>query len=339
MNDIIVNFLLSQDRSDFNVGRTNILMRCPVCGDPTSKTSRNFSVKINVEENEPMVYQCFRASCQASGYLDIDFIQRYLHCNDMKVILELSKHNSKLIKKRNKLSKLVAKDLNLVNLKNEQNEQKLKYINKRLGLDLSIKDLKKLKIQLDLKEFIKMNNIKAKRKESEVDFLSKNTIGFVSSFNDYIICRYVVKSEIRYINFKLHPDIPDDEKTKIYTIPVEIDLLSAEASTLHIAEGPISILGGYFHAPYKYPGNNIYSANCGGGYYKTIATLCKQYGLTKIRIVIYSDSEIKLDFYKQLYNRIKDDADVAEFIILYNTKSDDFGHPSDNISVRIEEIK
>ena len=117
MLDNVTDFLLSQERARFDTSRKEIYMRCPICSDPKSNTSTNFVIKIGVDVGEPLLYQCFRAECRASGYLDVPTIQRTFHCNDMKVILELSKHNAKLEKRKIKFVKKTKKELDIVNHK------------------------------------------------------------------------------------------------------------------------------------------------------------------------------------------------------------------------------
>jgi hypothetical protein len=260
----------------------------------------------------------------------------------MKVILELSKHNVKLEKRKIKFVKKTKKELELVNLKKELNKIKLDYINDRLGLELSNKDLKSLKIQLDLVDMMRLNNIdKSSESKNRTHFISDNSVGFISIFNEYLICRFINKnSNIRYLNYALYPeDKLNNDPSKIYVIPTEINVLSDKPITLRLAEGAITLLGVYFNvAPYKHRGDEIYAANCGSGYYKTISTICKHYALTSINVEIYSDSEIKLQYYESLLKRIKDEVHINSFIVNYNSISDDFGHKKKDIKLHSEKL-
>lgn len=343
MIDKVIDFLLSQERSKFNMQRTNIVCRCVFCGDPKSRTSANLSIKVGVEENEPIVYQCFRAECQEKGLLTVEVLQRHFRCNDMAVILELSKHNDKLSIKKGKYRQKRIRQIELVNLKNKQNQNKLKYINDRLGVELTTKDLKKLKIQLSLLDMLDINDItKYTFKKSYIDYINGNSIGFVSVFYEYVICRMLNKdSAIRYLNYPIYKnDNLDNDASKMYLIPTDIDLLSPNPTVLHLAEGPFSILGAYFNVePYLYSDNNIYAANCGGGYFKSISTIVKRYGLTNLSVIIYSDSEIQMVKYEELYQRVKKECHIESFIVAYNKIKEDFGYSKSLIEVKYKELK
>lgn len=334
--DNLIDFLLSYDRAGYDTDHSHIIGKCPVCGDPTSSTSRNFSIKVNVEPGEPMLCQCFRADCGYHGYLTVEFIQYYMHCNDLRVILDLSNHNSKLIKKKEKFLKKTKKDVSIVNLNTEINRARLEYLNNRLGLSLVTKDLKKLKIQLDLMDMYKLNDIKEfTMKKGYTQYISDNSIGFLSIFNEYVICRFINKnSSIRYINCSLYPpDMENPNPSKIYVIPSDINQLSPNPIKLRVAEGAITILGVYFNVVCESEIDTIHAANCGSGYYKTISILCKHYGITSIDLEIYSDSEIKMSKYEELYKKIKNEVHVNSMTVFYNTLKEDFGHKKKDIKI------
>jgi hypothetical protein len=339
MNDIeiIKEYLLGRERAF--TSSSNIIMRCPFCGDPKSTRSANFSVRVDIEEKEPFLYQCFRADCQAIGLLTPEVLQTKFFCGEMDILLALSRHNSKVDKKIKKFNGKIKRDLRIINLaNNELNAKKLDYVNKRLGQNLSIKDLKDFKIQLDLLEFLTMNNIRKYTMDPKfVEKLSTYSVGFLSAFEDYVICRTLNSSMFnnRYIIYPIAKIVDNiGGSLKFYIKPTQIDLLSDKASELHIAEGVLSILGAYFHSG-SYPSdrNVLFIANCGAGYLNSISTTIKQYGLTKVRINIYSDSEIALDYYKKIKEKLSFITVIKEFNVHYNTLKEDFGYPASDIKI------
>lgn len=338
----VYNFLTSLPYAKESSDSSQILVRCPFCGDSEKHNdSTHFSIKIETNNKEPLLYQCFQPSskCGAKGILTADVLQK-LGCNDMSVLLELSAYNKTISKSLDKFSGRRKKEYRIFNMHNSVNKRKIKYINARLGLELEPADLKKLKIQLSLYDYLKINSIKDLAfNERYCNALNEYTIGFISMYDDYIICRDITKEKLmkkRYINYSIRgtSDILD---TKIYTIPTEIDLLSPKPTIINVAEGAFSILGVYHGTNIdRYNDNNkIFSANCGTGYYGTISSLCRQYGLTNNIINIFSDSEIPVKEYEKLYRRLIKHMNIVEFKVIYNEKKEDFGYPANEIKPNI----
>lgn len=341
----VTDFLKSLPYANESSDRSQIVVRCPFCGDSTkSRSSTHFSIKTEVEEKEPLIYQCFQPGfkCGAKGILTSDILQR-LGCTNMSALLEISKHNSGINKKIDKYSGKNKKDMVIFNLNTERNRKKLAYINQRMGLSLEVGDLKRLKIQLSLYDYLSINSVrKLAFKKPYCDRIDESTISFVSMYDDYLICRDISKDNSlgkRYVNYRIRGEV-DPNDTKIYTIPTDIDIISPEPTVINVAEGAFSILGVYFwtdidRGAYR---NEIFCANCGTGYFNTISHLSKQYGLTDVVINIFSDSEVKMRDYYKLYTRLKSEIRIREFKVIYNTLKEDFGHKGENISPSISTL-
>lgn len=317
----------------------NCTIKCPFCGDSKSDPyPHSLSIKIDVAPGEAVWYQCFRASCGAKGALKTSTLQE-LGITDINVINELARHNQTVSKNFDKpFVARQSRDFALVNLPVGNNLEKLKYINRRLGTSLRTEDLKDFKIQLSLLDMLRLNDItKLSVSKGAAKNLDLYCIGFVSMFADYMICRDVtpeMKIGMRYYTYRLSGK-PDPNDLKVYTIPREIDIMDPKSTILNIAEGPFSILGAYLNTDLgdEHP-NSIWAANCGAQYKNTILRICKQYGLLKVRINIWSDSEVKVSFYEKLYKELKSRLDIRRMIVYYNDASDDFGHPKSEIKVR-----
>ena len=316
---------------------TNCTIRCPFCGGSNSDLS-SLSIKIDVKSGEPVWYQCFRASCGRKGAITTTVLQE-MGITNMDTIMEIAQHNKTVSSTFDKPFNVRSlKDYATVNLPIPDNRTKLKYINTRLGSELSIADLSTFKIQLSLLELIRINEIrKLSVKQSMATLIDENCIGFISMYNDYMICRDIsadMKTGMRYYMYRISgkPD-PDDLKT--YCIPCDIDIMNPKSAVINIAEGPFSILGAYLNTDFgREKPNSIWVANCGSQYQNTILRICKQYGLLKVRINIWSDSEIKLSYYKKLYSQLKDRLDIRRMTVYYNDAADDFGHARKDIDIR-----
>lgn len=335
----IINFLLEQPMARKSVSEKELTMRCPFCGDSTkSQMSTNFYINIDKESDTFLCYKCFRASCNASGIVDQYFLER-LGFSKYDCIREL---NSYMIQ-RNKSSKnikryksKIRKELsNVINTKTELSDRKLSYINHRMGLNLSYKDIYDLKINLDLNYLLKINNIEIpKNKTYYYDALSAYGISFISSYNDYVIIRDISKSNKlhkRYTNINIFDNY--DNVTKSYSIPRKINLLSTEPTVLNITEGAFDIIGVYYHLnidrDYE---NQIYVAASGSGIVNVINHYIKEYGLIDLKINIFSDADVPREMYNKLY-KLKKYLYKFDITIYYNTIEKDFGVKKDKIKL------
>lgn len=342
---LLETFLLGHELARSNSTGTHVNMRCVWCGgSKTDEDEVSLGVKVDVEEGEAVLCHCFRASCLAGYALKTDLLVSKFNCVDQAVINELAMHNLTISSTFDSdYREKVKKEHTLINMKTGINNRKLKYINERLGLSLDRKDLKKLKIQLSINEYIKINGIHdTGASVMKLDKLDRTGIGFVSAFGDYLIVRdFSAKMKKgRYVNLNTRNAKIASDATKLYILPTTIELLSPLPTVLHMAEGIFSILGAYYNTSINrdYDGNEIFAANCGTGFKQTISTIVKEYGITDMIIIIYSDSEVKIKFYEKLYKQIKDELNVVEMKVVWNTSHDDFGHSSDDISVDIKTI-
>lgn len=336
-------FLKSLPHNESGDGK-QLMIRCPFCGDSTKHTdSKHFSIKIDVERREPMLYKCFRADylCGAKGILDTKTLQ-LLGCTDMQTLLDLAEHNSHISKTMDRFNVKQNRSYTITNVNSGRNYAKAEYINDRLGINFSPEDLKEFKIQLSLWEFLRINYIrKLSFSRNKCDMIDDCTIGFMSAYDDYIIFRDITdgKMKTRYTMYRTS-GTPDPNDTKLYVIPTEIDLMDPRSANLNIAEGPFSILGAYLHTDIgKDRRNNIFAANCGTGYRSTIEHLTKQYGFLKVRIHIWSDSEVPIKTYQKLYEILKDRLDIRAFEVHYNKLAEDFGHAEKGIEIETATLK
>lgn len=332
----IINFLLEQPMARKSVSEKELLMRCPFCGDSTkSRTSTNFYINIDKDSDTFLCYNCFRASCNASGIVDQYFLERlgfskYECMRDLNSYMMQRSHQSKDKYYKSRIKKEL---INVINTNTQLSDKKLSYINKRLGLDLTYKDLYDLKINLDLSQLLTVNEIDIpENKKYYYDLLSAYGVSFISAYNDYVVIRDISKDNKlhkRYTNINIFDNY--DNVTKIYSIPRKINLLSTEPTILNIAEGAFDILGVYYHLDidrdYE---NQLYIAVSGSDMFSAIMHYIKQYGLIDMKINIFSDSDVSRKKYEKLY-KLKKYLYKFDITIYYNTKSKDFGVRPDEI--------
>ncbi len=116
--------------------------RCPFCGDSKSNLNTgHLYIKINPDDNSPMVYHCFK--CEESGIVDDNLL---LALNIGNINLKSNITNLNKTSDRIKGQKFLTDD-EIINfnykLPEVKDYNKIKYIEDRLGCNLSIEDIEK----------------------------------------------------------------------------------------------------------------------------------------------------------------------------------------------------
>lgn len=337
--EYIIRILLSSlDKAQFNTSKTEIVSICPYCNGGRKK-ERSFYISIPTKEKPRFLYKCFRASCrqgQTKGYVTPDFL-RMIDCNNYEANVYLNNLNKQRSKEKRFIEKSTRYIKNFPSPKDKLSKAKLKYINKRLGLDLSFDDLFRLKIHTNMNELFKYNDVKvSKNKEYYYKNLSDHGIGFISTYNDYVIIRNVTGTEKirRYTIVNIFEDDDDMDKFKTYNIPTKIDLLSDSPIELIMAEGTFDIISVFYNLENEDTFNKIYCSVSGSSYEKTINHYIRQYGLLDLVIKIYSDEGIELSYYERIYKNIKKFTNSLEMYVYYNKMYKDFGVSKKEIEVQ-----
>ena len=65
IKESLINSLMSLEVCIPNSMRTQYVIRCPYCGDSRNKSHGHFSIHIDKESDDPILYRCFK--CDASG--------------------------------------------------------------------------------------------------------------------------------------------------------------------------------------------------------------------------------------------------------------------------------
>lgn len=292
--------------------KKELMINCPICAEE-GRPDKNYHMYISLGyDNKPPMYNCFKNSTH-KGLLTKSFLERYSQYSqylDSGFIDELSKYNSKVSDlgryRTNKMGNYGFSiksqiDDNLSNIK-------LNYINNRLGTHLTIDDMSRLKIVLNLKEFLDSNYIKNyTRSEYTVNLLNEYCLGFLTNNNSTIILRNLVKDrsklpkviQDRYIKYS----IIKGSFSGYYMIPSRCDIY--KDINIHIAEGTFDTLSVYCNLRNMNNIQNIYASIGGNSYLNTIKYFLTVYGIVNPIFHIYIDNDIPKQFIDQISRIIK----------------------------------
>ena len=298
-----VNFLCSNIKPFANLvaGRKEINCRCFYCADSSNMRKGHFYISVP-KEDEPSYFYCQK--CHAQGIVTNDKLIEW-GLFDSTIGVELTRYNSKVLS-LTKNKKFL--DSMIYNIKNDfisddkLSRYKLKYINDRLGTNLSFKDCIENKIVLNLNDLIKRNKLELTRNPNIVDQLDANFLGFLSFDNAFINMRNLEIKEVyesinrRYINYNVFNKY--DNTLRFYVSPVELNLFDLSPIRLHLAEGPFDILS------IKYnlvgPSNKDIFVSVGGSSYKgCIRHFVTKMGLCNLEVHIYKDNDQSMN---QMYS-------------------------------------
>ena len=272
-------------------GGKEVKCRCFYCPDSKTLSHSHFYISIPQTKDEPSKYYCQK--CGERGYVTHNTLLDWGIWND-DIAVSLINHNRgvKYQSKGNKLQ--IYRLINNITSENDLSDYKLHYINNRLGTNYSYKDLRDLKIVLNLLDVLNYNHIsRYTRNENIIDQLDKNFIGFVSIDNAFLNMRRVCDEGLvyktidkRYINYKLYDKF--DTSERFYTIPSSVNLNGKERVPVHIAEGPFDILSIY-NLRNRAPG--IYTSIAGSNYRGIAMYFLENYKLPYTELHYYPDND------------------------------------------------
>lgn len=318
-------------------GNKQITIRCRFCGDSKKDTNaRHLYISLGMDGKPPM-YHCFK--CGTSGILTSKLISQWISTDvdDLDVLSELNDNIKDLDRKLYK-SKDIYKKYNLYNnyISNTKiSSYKLSYINKRLGLSLSYKEILNSKIVLNLLDLLDYNRISEYTKDiKSIKEINTYFIGFLSMDNSSVNLRRIAKEKVvnpyidyRYINYNI---FNNSDGINYYTIPSICDI--TKPINIHIAEGPFDILSVFYNINNGNKYQNIYTACKGKDYISAIRTYIKLFGIINSTFHIYIDNDIDiypLKEYKDLLYEMYIDVYIHK-----NTYKDekDYGVPLSRIT-------
>lgn len=286
------NYLLAMfpDAKSVSAGR-EVVMRCRFCGDSIDPKKKHLYISLGDDDKPPM-YNCFK--CNSKGLLTPKVLQE-LGLNDGEIQEKLRDFNKQISKSHPRMAK--EGQVYYINNSFIRNDpvsyKKLEYINSRLGLKLSFKDMISNKIVLNLFDLLRANYLNPTCYESMANELDQHFVGFLTEDNNFLIERNVdsSNSEMRYHKYNIHGTTSSEKR--YYILPCNIDLTIPEPVDVHIAEGPFDILSiKYNLIPKDFWGRSLF-ASIGSKAYKSIIThIIAHMGLMNINIHYYIDKDV-----------------------------------------------
>lgn len=318
------------------------LTRCPYCGDSSKTDHGHFYIKVDLSDDSPILFKCFK--CPEVGIVTKDVIERLGIDNSSlssKITL-LNKSAGKYDKKQiNSQESITFFDYKLPEIKNHT--IKTKYIENRLGIRLTKKDIQDMKVIISLKEFNRINRIEKPTCTPYIaDLFEKYYVGFLSFGSSHILFRDV--TETQDISWVKYPITSESQKNKIfYSIGTSIDIFTHEDITINLFEGIFDTLS--IHMNFEKDTPNTINIAITGKYYESIMLYligCGFFG-ENVYVNIYADNDAMfnkknkgndttLDYYKKLFRNYKYLFHAVN--VYYNMISKDCGVPKDQISLK-----
>ena len=340
--EFYVNFLNSRmSNAKFASGRKFINCRCPMCGDSVNPKSAHLYIRIPWDNNSVSWYYCHK--CISSGVMTYRTLIEW-DIFDQEIANQLTELNSRCLngpRQSRYFNRTIYNITNTYTTIDDKSEYKRQYICNRLGYDLSYKELKDLKIVLNLKDLLNENRVdKITRDISIVNELNREFIGFLSIDNAFLNMRRTCEEGIvyksidkRYVNYKIYDK--DDTTQRFYTIPTIVDLNTTGRIPFHIAEGPFDILSIYLNLRNK--SNGIYTSVTGSNYISIILFFLIDLRLPNIELHIYPDND-KFGSDDKMYKLISKLPDPTIPVYIHRNIYDgqkDFGVPKNMINESI----
>lgn len=314
IKEAFIDSLYSRGEYMRQVNEVQYRTRCPFCGDSRSDLNTgHLYIKINPEDNYPMVYHCFK--CEESGIVN-DNLLLALGIDDINLKSSISSLNKTSDKIK---GQKYFDDDKIVNfgykLPEVKDYKKIEYIEERLKVSITDEDIRKLKIITSLKDFLIYNNIKEITMENYICHnIEKNYVGFLSFGGAYILFRDV--SNKQYYKWIKYPVTEESRGCKLfYSIENSIDVFSRENININLSEGVMDILSLYKNLEYN--SNNDLNIAVGGKQYLPILNTLSGMGFvgSNINLNIFSDNDVIFNkkaknptdvrYFKKLLNRQK----------------------------------
>lgn len=289
----IYDFILENipNREKASHGR-ELIGSCPICGTPKKK----LYIGPFDDSEKPITYNCY--ICKASGLVDENFLSI---CKvSANLDYEVWKENSKGSgMKQHNTSKDFVYQLNPYFVtQNELTDLKLKYINDRLGTQLTYKDCADNRIVLNIMDLLNGNNINYySRPQQAMEQLNNYFIGFMTRSCSMVNMRNLVfgketnknfhpSMQSKYVNYKIFNNSPEDD---FYLLPCTIDV--SKHVKVFIAEGPMDVLGIKYNL-IKSTDNCLYIAGKGKAYRAGLLWAIMQLASSDVEFHLFPDKDV-----------------------------------------------
>ena len=311
-------------------------IRCKYCGDSLKAGSAHMYVRTT----PPFPYYCQK--CGTAGVVDFDFLKDF-GVVDKDLTIGIAKSREQFRKAPKPHGRAASKRRMLVPAVGSESAFKIQYINDRLGISLTKKDLVDFGIVASVRDFIDLNGLAHpadRRIDRVVTELEESCVGFLSWDGTNINFRNVTKKKLSFDRYYCycHSDTP--EMKRFYAIRGDIDITSPKFEVV-MTEGPLDLIGVFVGVYGKEARKDrVFVSVSGKGYNLLLKTL-ERMGMFPMDLNVYSDSDVGLDYYR----RMKSSDPFLRFgrmKVHYNLGGDgpkrDFGVPAGSIRVATKEI-
>nr|DAT84615.1 MAG TPA: DNA primase [Caudoviricetes sp.] len=320
------------------------LTRCPFCGDSTNPNKGHMYMRIVLDESSPIQYHCAR--CGEGGYLTPNVLRRFgIESFDLKQLLDqLNRHTGR--KDRRMVMEKAYATFEYSLPDTVKYPMKLKYVEDRLGIEVTNDVINDCKIITSIADFLKTNEIDTLTADrSIVTMYERDYIGFLSYGNSYLLLRDVSGTHKDYSWIK-YPITNASRGSKIfYSLAAAIDVETTDSLTVNIAEGVFDIISiGYNLKQNKM--NTLNIANTGKEYSSLISFLVSK-GIvgSNVTLNIYSDNDKVFNKKENSKRRVKTELEdykgdlypykflMKGVYIKYNQLFKDYGTTLNNIFI------
>ena len=309
--EMLMNELLKTPYSKPASGGSELVVRCPFCGDSTK--SNNPHMYIGIDE-VPIKFDCKK--CEAGGLFTPGALSKLGIYNGE--VMQFVKNQIPVNRTTRVLSDsgayIQVSDYDVIPKELKDHKSKIDYLSSRTGLDFSKKStIKKYRVIFSIKDFHTKNKIKYQPDNKDmVNELDANYVGFLSHDKRSIQFRYANDSSSkRYYFYPLF----EERKPFLYLPAQQIDILAPKPK-ICLTEGPI---GAIVVRSQFYPDDAVDvivgSALSLGTIKRGFLSIVEKTAYVGAEVRIYSDPEVEVTKYKKMFNIFTKSFD---FKIIYN---------------------
>ena len=281
-----------------------ISVRCPYCGDSDNPDHSHFYIGFSIEEEGiSLPYHCKKCGI-SGGNISYEFYQRITSKANDEIRIFLNKLNkgAKLLKKALSVDDIEIPQWKLQDRPTEGSKsdmEKINFFNKRTGLKLSPSLIKKFKIILNLKNFLRMNEIKKNLFDEKfryiINNLSENYIGFLSYYNNYIYLRHKLYKPPPG-QMKHHRMLIKGYRGRFLYIPSNYQVnLMTEKPKLALTEGVFDLINVQKRFYENEQTDMIFAASGSkGSLNSTINEVISITGFVDLDVTLYADSDVDI---------------------------------------------
>ena len=318
-----------------NRTNTQHVIRCTNCGDSATLSHAHLSIHIDVDDDRPMFYRCFR--CNDSGMVTHDNLIDWGVRLDADDIDSLSIYNKKSKKKYKHTYSDNYEDFFNPEIPSDiLFDMKMNYINSRLDSNFSYDEFRKLKVVLSLNEFYKANYLKSNITPFMQKQIENGYVGFLATNNNRIMFRNISsklsKDDFRWYNVILNSG--NLNPYTFYSIPNKIDLYYTDQINVHVAEGVFDILSIYHNMMDDNIDHNLYYASCGSSASNIMNFLIDRGINTGINLHLYADKDKSDRFHMDYLMKDSNLYQWCDKIIIHRNRYEgekDYGVPKNKI--------